>query len=498
MVNLTKKYLIRQGFWIYLFTFLAAPLGYLIRILYARTFSVEEFGLIYSIIGFIALISIFNDLGFSETLNYYATRFYEKKQYAKVKGSFIFALLMQGGTAILLGILFWFLSPWLAEHYFRSPLALNVFRAFIMYFFFYNVSMSLIQLLHATHNYLISPLSEFLRQFIILFLSFALFYFDILSSKNIGLIWGISYLFLVIIYFILYYKILTNIAKVKTVLSFDLFKKLWSYAIFAIWTTGASIILSRIDVFMITFLLNVEAVGYYTIAFSLASLISILFSPVMSIFFPMSSKLSLTNKGSEKLNHIIRTMYSLGLYIILPVVVVLAMFPSEVINLMFGVKFISSKNTLIILSFGILFGVFNGFNVSIMSGLKMLKEKTYLMFSGIIINTILNFLLIPYLNIEGAAFATLITFFAMMIYSYYLISKRIKVNLNLRLMFKVFLCNVVIILIIYSLKIILNLNMYIEAIIIGLIVMIVYVIIGRFIKIINFKGIYKDYIKKQR
>ena len=88
MVELTKKYLLRQGFWIYLFTFLAAPLGYLIRILYARTLSVEEFGLIYSIIGFIALISIFNDLGFSETLNYYATRFYEKKQYAKVKGSF--------------------------------------------------------------------------------------------------------------------------------------------------------------------------------------------------------------------------------------------------------------------------------------------------------------------------------------------------------------------------------------------------------------------------
>lgn len=489
MVELTKKYLLRQGFWIYFFTFLAAPLGYLIRILYARTFSVEEFGLIYSIIGFIALISIFNDLGFSETLNYYATRFYEKKQYGKVKGSFIFALMMQAGTGIILGILFWFLSPWLAEHYFKSPQAINVLRAFIMYFFFYNVSNPLIYLLHATHNYLISPLSEFSRQFIILLFSFLLFYFNALSSENIGIVWGVSYLFLVVIYILIYYKILNNITKTKAVLNYNLFKKLLNYAIFAIWTTGAAIILSRIDVFMITFLLNVEAVGYYTVAFSLASLISILFSPVMSIFFPMTSKMSLTKKGSKELNNVIKTMFTIGLYIILPVVVVLTMFPNEVINLMFGPRFLDSRNTLIILSLSMLFGVLNHFNISIMSGLKMLKEKAFLMFYGMIINIILNLLLIPYLKIEGAALATLITFLAMMVYSKYLIAKKIKLSLDFKLMLKVLFCNILIVIIIYILKIILDFNMYLEAIIIGIIVAVIYLIMGSFIKIIKFRNI---------
>lgn len=491
MVELTKKYLLRQGFWIYLFTFLAAPLGYLIRILYARAFSIEEFGLIYSIIGFIALISIFNDLGFSETLNYYATRFYEKKQYAKVKGSFIFALLMQGGTAILLGILFWFLSPWLAEHYFKSPLALDVFRAFLMYFFFFNISTSIMQLLHATHNYLMSSLSELLRQIMIVLLSVLLFYYHILNSKNIGIVWSVSYFILCFIYFFLYKKYLWKLQKVKAEFKLSLFKKLASYAIFAIWTTGAYIILTRIDVFMITFLLNIESVGYYTIAYSLANIIALLFAPIMSIFFPITSKHSLTKSGENEINNIVKTMYSVGIYLILPVVIILAMFPNEIINIMFGAKFLKSTNTLVILSFAFFFAVLNNFNISIMSGFKMLKEKTTIMVVAVFINIILNLLLIPIFNIEGAAIATLLTFFIINFASQVLLSKKININFNFKIISKILICNISIGIIIYLLKNILALNMYLEAIIISLIVAVVYLLLGSLFNIFDNKIMFK-------
>ena len=324
----------------------------------------------------------------------------------------------------------------------------------------------------------------------------ALLYFDKLFPNYIGYIWGITYFVLCILYYYFYRKILSTIVKAEIELTLNLFKKLFSYAVFAIWTTGAAIILSRIDIFMITFLLNVESVGYYTIALLLASIIMIIFGPIMSIFFPVSSKLSLTSKGFQELNKIIKIMYSFGLYIILPVVIILGMFPSEIINLMFGSKFLQASNTLTILSFSMFFGVLYSFNIFIMSGLKMLKEKTYIMIFGILVNVFLNFSLIPRLNIEGAAVATLVTFFMMMISSQYLISKKINMSLDFKYILKVLFSNLLIIPIIYILKIVFDFNMYLEALMIGAILLVIYLIIGSFIKIIHFKEIYRKFIRR--
>jgi len=177
MVEITKKYIFRQSLWIFLLTALTLPLGYLIKILYVRTFSIEEFGLIFSIIGLITLVSIFNDLGFSETLKYYATRFYEKKQYSKIKESIMFAFLVQGSIAIILSLAFWFLAPIMSKYYFKSPEAIWALRTFLLYFIFLNLSKPLIQLFQATHNYLFYALSEFIRQTVILGLSALILFF---------------------------------------------------------------------------------------------------------------------------------------------------------------------------------------------------------------------------------------------------------------------------------------------------------------------------------
>ena len=62
---------IKKGFWIYLFTFLIAPLGYMTKVMISRDLSVEEVGMIYGVISFLTLISLYNDLGCTESLNYF-------------------------------------------------------------------------------------------------------------------------------------------------------------------------------------------------------------------------------------------------------------------------------------------------------------------------------------------------------------------------------------------------------------------------------------------
>lgn len=45
-----KDRLLRNGFWMYFLSFIIAPAGYLIKLMVSRQLSVEDIGLVYSII----------------------------------------------------------------------------------------------------------------------------------------------------------------------------------------------------------------------------------------------------------------------------------------------------------------------------------------------------------------------------------------------------------------------------------------------------------------
>ena len=50
--SLAEKF-IRKGFWLYLFSFLVGPLGYVVKIILSHDLSVEEIGLLYGILSFV-------------------------------------------------------------------------------------------------------------------------------------------------------------------------------------------------------------------------------------------------------------------------------------------------------------------------------------------------------------------------------------------------------------------------------------------------------------
>ena len=62
---------IKKGFWLYFFTFLIGPLGYIVKVVVSHDLSVEEVGMVYGVISFVMFISSYNDLGCTESLNYF-------------------------------------------------------------------------------------------------------------------------------------------------------------------------------------------------------------------------------------------------------------------------------------------------------------------------------------------------------------------------------------------------------------------------------------------
>lgn len=82
--SLSKKF-IGRGLWLYIFTLLSAPLGYIIKIILAHDISLEEFGIFYGIISLLTLLSALNDLGGTESLNFFLPKYIIKQEYSKVK-----------------------------------------------------------------------------------------------------------------------------------------------------------------------------------------------------------------------------------------------------------------------------------------------------------------------------------------------------------------------------------------------------------------------------
>lgn len=136
--SLAEKF-IRRGFWLYLFSFLIGPLGYVVKIILSADLTVEEIGLLYGILSLISLLGVYHDLGLTESLNFFLPKSIVEKNWTQFKSLVAYSLVAQIITSTLIGLALFFSSGYLAEHYFRSPEAVGVIQVFCLFFFGMNI-----------------------------------------------------------------------------------------------------------------------------------------------------------------------------------------------------------------------------------------------------------------------------------------------------------------------------------------------------------------------
>jgi hypothetical protein len=77
---------------------------------------------------------VYNDLGLTESLQYFLPKFWIKKEYNHIKTTIYLSFLVQFGTAILIALGLWFGSDWLAINYFHNPISADILKYFCLYF----------------------------------------------------------------------------------------------------------------------------------------------------------------------------------------------------------------------------------------------------------------------------------------------------------------------------------------------------------------------------
>lgn len=185
--------------------------------------------------------------------------------------------------------------------------------------------------------------------------------------------------------------------------------RMWfTIALPMVLAVASRVILNRIDVVMIAPLSTIEQVGHYGAAFRITFLIGFIPQISSTIMWPMIARAHAKAEWSH-LRHILKLFSALILVSSFALSILVFVFADTIIHYVYGREFLLAipvLKTLAIAQFvAALSTVSTG--VLLMTG----REKVFgvINFGGVILNVALNFALIPQMQAEGSAIATLVT-----------------------------------------------------------------------------------------
>lgn len=378
--------LIKKWFWLYFFSFLTAPAGYLIKLFVSNSISVADVWVLYSILSLIWILNTYNDLGLTESLQYFLPRFLIKKQYNYAKTSIYLSLAVQIFTAIIIACVLWFAAPWLATHYFHSESAIIALKYFCFYFLWINLFQTLQSIFISVQDTFSNQLIESARQRSIFWFTILFFFTWNASIQLYSLNWIFWLWIWIIIALILFRKKYSEeLLQWKFEYNKKIAKNYVKYALLCfigleVW----AIFWNLIQQFVI-FILGAESAGYYTNFLSLFSIVNIVVWPIMGLVFPMISEI-IAKKDTWKLSMIYSFFYT---YVVLALILVISyLMPlwKEMWYILLWTKFAFSGTLLSYWVIFTLFNTFTSFNFGVLAWMGKIKERIRFMWIALVVS----------------------------------------------------------------------------------------------------------------
>ena len=220
--------------------------------------------------------------------------------------------------------------------------------------------------------------------------------------------------------------------KIRKIISYSKIKIYIFFTFPLLFSAVGNSILNFSDHLLISYYLDVETVGIYSVGYQFGLIISLLYAPFI---FLLPSYISeyWDNSNYIKVNNLLNDSIHLFLFFSIPAMIGLTVLSEELIKLI-STQFIASqaKHITFFSAFSyIMFGI-QFFYTRVLFLKKKTKIIGYLWIVVSVINIILNILLIPLLGITGAAVSTLISFVIMSLISIYLSTREdnFKIILN--------------------------------------------------------------------
>lgn len=419
--------ILKKSVWLYILSFVIAPLWYVSKILISWEISVSELGILYGVISLLTLISAVSDLGISESLKYHLPILLKDKKYPEIKWLLLISTFVYIWLWIILWVVFFSLSYFISNQLFENTFAYQVLQIFAFFFLWLNLFHGISHFFLAVQNTLLYKLSEFFRHGFILISICCILFLDLASLKNFSyawILWVYSWLLFAFTAFIrCYYK--QYFSGIKSVFDISLIKRYFWYWCVAFLSSQVALILSQVDMQMILLLLSTQDAWYYSVYLSLIMIPFLIISPIFLLLFPVFSELSAQNK-IDRIIKIKRQLTQVFFIVSIYFSSFLYIFSSEIAYVFFWEQYLISWD---ILRYSIPFLACNLFfqvNYCLLGWLGKIKYKFYISFIALVINTILNYILIQQIWVSGAALATAIWWIFVWYMSEFVLSSHYK------------------------------------------------------------------------
>ena len=205
-------------------------------------------------------------------------------------------------------------------------------------------------------------------------------------------------------------------------------KQILIYAGFGILGTIGSSLATRLDIFMVTDILDYAKTGVYSIAFNIANLLMVPTSAIFAISAPIIAG-ALKKNDMDHVEEIYKksglNLFIIGCFLLLLVWCNIDAIFEIIPN---GERYASGKLVILLLGIAKLFDMLTSINEYIIAYSKYFKFNLYFLLVLAVVNIIANLTLIPYFDIAGAAMATLLSVVLFNVFKTYFVYVKFKIH----------------------------------------------------------------------
>ncbi len=406
------KLLAKSSFIVFIGLLLSKIFLYLYRIIIARHYGAEVYGLFALSIMILGWFRIFSGVGLKQGLLRYISLFRGENKEQNIPPLIRISFIILIITSIIAGVLLFFYSEFIALRIFKDSNLTRFLKIFSMVIPLAVLGEALLSVLRAHEKIKsFSFISNIFGNALKLAALGILIFLGVNSSSV-----PISYLIGAFSIFIAAYlaskfsilNIFTQKEKTNKKQIQETFKKMFSYSWPFVFYGVVTFIFHSTDSFMIGIFETANEVGFYNAAIPIAEMLLFPFTLFIQLFFPFVTR-EFSKGNKELVNQLSKQVGKWIFMITIPFLILFLVFPGAFINLLFGSEYIVSKTALQFLSIGIMFSVIFGISRELLS----IKGKSKLILldmivSGII-NIILNLIFVPLYGISGAGFATMLS-----------------------------------------------------------------------------------------
>ncbi len=273
---------------------------------------------------------------------------------------------------------------------------------------------------------IINKLALFNSTFNILAYGFLYFSIDIQGSQNLGWIFCIATLTLLIntiIWITFYLKLIGKKPEFK--LGKKFFIIFFSFVITGYFSNLINLLNYRLDIWVINNYMTLKDVGLYSLAVNIGQMLWMITIPIVLVLQPYLNSPDESDK-QEKF-----TLFSrLNFTTVTILGVIIFAIGRFLVPIVYGKEFTESIAALNILIVGIIFSAATKLFAIVIINAQKVKYNLYATIAGLITTLILDFTLIPKFGIVGASTASTFTYIVIFVSVFYFLHKKIKYPLK--------------------------------------------------------------------